>query len=196
MRRFMIATALAFLVGPAFAQNAPANLRPTRDVAITYRVTSPSEPSHEVRMAWSVSTGKLRVESPPGGGEWTLLDQGAGSAVVVMDAQRMTMTIPSSAAAAMTQMIPAGARFARKGPAQVAGTACTDWEVTVPQGTSTICMTEDGAMLCSTGGTGDDLFLMEAISVGYGPPPALFTVPQGYREMPGSDASRARLPAR
>jgi hypothetical protein len=183
MRLIMTAAALAalaVLAGPVRAQNAPANLRPTRDVAVTYRLTEASEPPQEMRMAWSVAAGKLRVD-PPGGGEWMLLDQRAGSAVVVMDAQRTTMTIPSSAAAAMEQIVPANAQFARKGTAQVAGTSCTEWEVTAPQGTGTICITNDGVMLRSVAGPQDEIFRMEATSVQYGPPPALFAVPQGYR---------------
>jgi hypothetical protein len=170
------------------AQNAPANTQPTRDIAVTYRVTSPWEPTHEMRMAWSITQGKLRVERPPGGREWTLLDQNTGSAVTVMEAERMIVTIPSSAAAAMTQTLPADARFMRKGAAHVAGAACTEWEVTAPQGQSTICMTEDGAVLRSAFDEGTDLFRMEATSVQYSPPPALFTVPQGFRKMPGGTA--------
>jgi hypothetical protein len=133
-----------------------------------------------MRMAWSVATGKLRVDLP-GGGEWMLLDQKAGSAVVVMDAQRTTRTVPSSAAAAMEQIVPANAQFARKGSAQVAGTSCTEWEVTALQGTGTICMTNDGVVLRSVSGPQDEIFRMEATSVWYGPPPALFAVPQDYR---------------
>lgn len=191
MRHVLAATLLA-AAGPAMAQTMPAHTQPTRDVAVTYRVTSPWEPAHEMRMAWSVAAGKLRVDKPPGGREWMLLDRRAGSAVTVMEGQRMVMTIPSSAAAAMAQTVPEDARFARRGAAQVAGTACTEWAVSAPQGQSMICLTEDGAMLRSTFGEGADLFRMEAIAVQYAPPAALFVVPQGFSEMPGGAAPPGR----
>lgn len=196
MRLVTTAAALSALAGPVLAQSAPANLRPTRDIEVTYRVTSSWEPTHEMRMAWSASTGKMRMEKL-GDREWFLLDRNAGTAVTVSDAQRMVTTIPASTAAAMAQTIPAEARFTRRGSAQVAGTACTEWEMTVPQGRSMLCLTTDGAMLRSAAVPGDEAdFRMEAISVRYDPPPAIFAVPQGYRETPGADTPPARRPAR
>ncbi|WP_458097537.1 hypothetical protein [Roseomonas sp. WA12] len=181
MRLLVTAAALAAIAGPVVAQTAPP-LRPTRDVDVTYRVTSDWEPTHDLRMAWGVSAGKMRMEKL-GGGEWYLLDVNARSAVTVVDAQRTVTTMPFSAA--MTQPIPADARFARRGSAQVAGTACTEWEVTVPQGRSVICVTADGVMLRSAAAAGEEVsFRMEAISVRYDPPAAVFTVPQGYRRTP------------
>jgi ribosomal silencing factor RsfS len=192
MRFVTILVALAALAKPVMAQNAPANLRPTRDVAVTYRVTSSWEPTHQMRMAWAAAARKMRVEKL-GEREWTLLDQNAGSAVTVMEAQRMIMTVPSSTAAAMIQTIQADARFARKGTTQVAGTSCTDWEVTVPQGKSVVCITEDGVMLRSVAtAEEEDAFRMEATSVQYSPPPTFFIVPQGYRQMPGGNTPPAR----
>ena len=84
----------------------------------------------------------------------------------------------------MGRLMPPGARFTRRGMAQVAGTACMEWEVTVPQGQTMICLTENGVMLRSVAGTGEDSYRMEATSVQYNPLPALFVVPQGYRERP------------
>jgi len=175
-----ITALLASLAAPAAAQDAPPNLLPTRDVAVTYRVTEASEPPTETRMAWSVRTDRLRVD-PPGGTEWMLLDRAAGTAAVVTESSRTVATIPASAAARMSRLVPEGATFARRGPARVADTPCTEWTMTVPQGTSTVCLTEDGVLLRSLDGTGDEAFRMEAVRVLYDPPADLFAVPPGYR---------------
>jgi hypothetical protein len=212
MRKPAFAAALcllapALLAVPALAQQAPAAMKPTRDVAVTYRMAgaptgAPAGTPQEIRMAWAVSAGKQRVD-PPGAQGWMLIDQRAGSAVMVMDAQRMVMTLPPQAAAAMTQGVPPGATFARKGIAQVAGQSCTEWDVKIPQGASTICLTEDGVMLRATtslpnGATSQ----VEATEVRYGAQDAArFEVPQGYQAMamptaPTAPATPAAPPAR
>ena len=196
MLKPMIA-ALSLLAFPALAQDAPPAMRPTRDVAVTYRLAGmpAGAAPQEMRMQWSVSTGKQRVE-PPGRQGWMLIDQGAGSAVMVMDAQRVVLTLPAEAAAAMTQGVPANAQFARKGTAQIAGQSCTEWDLTVPQGASTVCMTSDGVMLRAVttmpdGGSSR----LEATEVRYGTQEAArFQVPQGYQTMamPTPPAAPAR----
>ena len=196
MLKPMIA-AFALLAVPALAQNAPSAMKPTRDVAVTYRMTggpAGGQPQ-DLRMQWSVSTGKQRVD-PPGGQGWMLIDQNAGSAVMVMDAQRTVMTLPAEAAAMMTQGVPAGAQFTRKGTAQIAGQSCTEWDLTMPQGASTICMTTDGVMLRAVttmpNGGGSQL---EATELRYGAQDAArFQVPQGYQTMamPTPPAAPAR----
>lgn len=178
--------ALALVAAPALAQ--PANLRPTRDVSVTYRMSGiANAPPQEVRMDFSASTGKQRLD-PPGGMGWMLVDRQAGSAVMVMDAQRTIMTLPREAAAAMTQEVPAGATFARKGTATVAGTACTEWDMTAGEARGTSCITDDGVLLRSTttvpGGAAPTTITMEATRVAYGPiDPARVTVPSGYATM-------------
>jgi hypothetical protein len=184
------AAAASLLAAPVLAQGAPANMTPTRDVSVTYRVSGlPGVQGDEMRMAWSISDGKQRID-PPGGMGWMLIDRRAGSAMMVMDAQRMVMTLPAQAAASMTQSMPPDARFTRKGTARVAGQSCTEWDVTMPDMRSTVCMTDDGVMLRSqmelpqNGGTSR----MEATEVRYGAQEAgRFQVPQGYQpmQMPG-----------
>jgi hypothetical protein len=193
MKLLASAIALSLVALPALAQNAPANIRPTRDVAVTYSIASPgSSQPQEIRMAWLVSEQKVRVE-PQGSPGWMLLDRRAGSATMVMDAQRMIMHLPSQAATAMTQDAPEGATFVRRGTGRVAGQPCTEWQVTTPQGQSVSCLTEDGVLLRSVTnlpqnrGTGR----MEATAVSYAAQDAArFRVPADYRPMqaPGTPA--------
>ncbi len=180
---------------PALAQ--PANLQPTRDVSVTYRMNMPAPAGgaaapQEMRMAFSVADGKQRID-PPGGMGWMLIDRKANTAVMVMDAQRATMAMPPATVAAMTQGVPPGASFTRKGTATVAGVSCTEWDVTAGQGRGTSCITEDGVLLraTTTPPNGTPTTVMEATQVTYGPVDATrLSVPSGYSPMtvPGAPA--------
>ncbi|WP_338664384.1 hypothetical protein VQH23_04290 [Pararoseomonas sp. SCSIO 73927] len=191
--------ALPALVGPALAQ--PTQLRPTRDVTVTYRMVGMAgTTAQEVRMAFSPSTGKQRVD-PPGDMGWMLIDRRANTAVMVMDAQRVTMAMPPATVAAMTQEVPAGATFRLKGNATVAGLACTDWDMTAGPASGTSCITDDGVLLrtIATAPNGTNV-LMEATQVTYGTvDPARLAVPSGYTamQMPaGAPGTPGAVPAR
>ncbi|HEY8611680.1 MAG TPA: hypothetical protein VIL69_10380 [Roseomonas sp.] len=185
MFKLVLTIAASVAALPALAQNAPANLRPTRDVAVTYRMEGPAVPQpQEVRMAWDVAKKMQRID-PPGGQGWMLLDLGAGSAVMVMEAQRMVMTLPAQTAVTMTQGVPPGTTFTRKGTDQVAGVSCNLWDTVMPQGQSSICLTEDGVLLRAVAeNQAQGTSRMEATEVHYGEQDAArFQVPEGYRRM-------------
>ncbi|MBC9207953.1 hypothetical protein IBL26_14000 [Roseomonas aerophila] len=185
MIRLLASTAVVALVAvPALAQ--PANVRPTRDVSVTYRMSGfAGAPPQDMRMAFSPSTNKQRVD-PPGGMGWMLIDRGANTAVMVMDAQRAIMTMPPATVAAMSQEIPPGATFTRKGNATIAGNTCTEWEMVAGQARGTSCFTDDGVLLRTvTSAPNGAAVTMEATQVTYGTiEPAQLTVPQGYTAMP------------
>ena len=61
--RFFTTTA-PLLARPVSAQNAPTITRPNRDIVVTYRTIEPSGLPAEMRMAWSVAAGTLRVDLP------------------------------------------------------------------------------------------------------------------------------------
>lgn len=182
IRRLATAAIFTALALPVLAQ--PANMRPTRDVTVTYRMSGMAgAPPQEMRMDFSPSTGRQRVD-PPGGMQWILIDQRAQSAVMVIDAQRSTMAMPPATVAAMTQDAPAGATFTRKGSATVAGTACTEWEMAVGGMQGTSCITDDGVLLRAVTATPNGAVTMEATQVTYGTiDPARLTVPSGYTAM-------------
>ncbi|HEY4250015.1 MAG TPA: hypothetical protein VGM87_02390 [Roseomonas sp.] len=156
-------------------------MRPTRDVTVTYRMSGVAGAPQELRMAFSPSTGRQRVD-PPGGAGWLLIDRQAHTAVMVMDAQRATMAMPPATVAAMSQEVPPGATFTRKGSATVAGTACTEWEMAVGAVHGTNCLTDDGVLLRAVTAAPNGVSVtMEATQVTYGPiDPARLTVPAGY----------------
>ncbi|MCX7685923.1 MAG: DUF4412 domain-containing protein [Acetobacteraceae bacterium] len=185
MKHAALAAALA-LAAPAVAaaQTAP-QVTPTRDVAVTYRVSG-AGPVQSMRWSWLVSEQLMRLDMPGGPG-WMLINTREDTAFVVMEQQRMVMRVPREQAAMLgPNALRENTRFTRLGSATVAGLACTTWRVESPQGEGEACITEDGVLLRGRGrgGQGD----LEATEVRYGrPDPAMFRLPEGLRvvELPG-----------
>ncbi|MCR0980838.1 hypothetical protein [Roseomonas populi] len=198
--RLVVLAALALPALPASAQTAPPATLPTRDVAVTYRALGAGAPPGPLRMAWSVAEGRQRVE-PPGAPGWILLDRKAGTGLMVIDQQRMLMPMPPDMVRVITQPVPEGVRFERRGTATIAGLTCTEWAASGPQGQGVACLTEDGVTLRATGqGPNGQQGGMEATEVRYGAQdPARFQVPQGYQTMqgaPGAPAAPGTQPPR
>ena len=188
MARWTLATAaLAVLSAlPAAAQDRPI-LRPTRDLAVVYRVqaTGPNgqAETRTVRMYWTSQGTRLRLETEgqPGFG---LVDYGAGRMTMVMLPQKAYAEVTFDADHAPGLNIPPGAAVDRSGTATVAGTACTEWTVRGPQGGGTACITSDGLVLRVSGAQPGEAPAMEAVSVAYGPQPAsLFALPSGLHRI-------------
>lgn len=174
------------------AQQAPLNLRPTRDVVVdiaTTRQTAERTERITGRVAWLVAEDLMRIENPgvPG---WTLLDRKRGEGAMIMDERRAFMPLPRGIVELMLREIPANAPFTRQGTAVVAGHACVRWLVALPHGDSTVCLTNDGVMLRWTpvrheaDMPGLWLSKVEATAVSYrSQDPARFRVPAGYVAM-------------
>lgn len=189
------AAVLALLAGAAAAQERPVFV-PTRDVAVTYRVTAGPGQGHELRMAWLVAERKLRVD-PAGAPGWTVIDQRAQRMLVVMEQQRAVLEVPANSgpgALSLPTEPPAGARFTRGATATVAGLRCTTWRYEDGDRTGETCLTADGVMLRSSGTQGGSgtqpgnplpkAGAVEATAVAYGPQdPARFQAPPGFRSM-------------
>jgi hypothetical protein len=178
-----LAAALALILAmPAAAQDAPRAMHPTRDVAVTYRVSNDAQSGEVMRMAWLAAARKQRID-PPGGLGWMLIDRGKPSATMVMDEERRMMELPVGMMGELTNDVPPGTRFRRLGTARIAGQGCTDWDVEAPEMRSTLCLTDDGVLLRgTTHKAGEGPSSIEATEVAYGAQDAArFAVPQGYR---------------
>ena len=176
---------LAMLPIVAHAQQ-PA-IFPTRDVAITYRTTAGAQGPQNVAMSFLAASGLMRVDVPGGGpmgNGWMLFDHRAGNARMVMEQQRMVMTMDAG-------MVPGGgglrpspeARFTRESSDRVAGTACTNWRIEDRGNRARACLTDDGVLLRAqpeSEGAGT----LEATEIRYGvQDPARFVIPAGYQMM-------------
>lgn len=185
MKHAALAAALALAIPAAAAAQGEPRTTPTRDVAVTYRVSG-AGPVQSMRWAWLTAEQLMRmdVDGNPG---WLLINLRDESALVVMEQQRMAMRVPREQAAMLgPNAMRDQARFTRLGTATVAGVACTTWRVEAPQGAGEACITEDGVLLRGRGrqGQGD----LEAVEVRYGGQDrARFRLPEGTRvmDMPG-----------
>jgi hypothetical protein len=176
----------AVVAAPAFAQDRPANLQPTRDVAIAYRVGGASGEG-TMRIAFSAAAQAIRTDftgfGPPGP---VIADISGRRMILLLEAERTAIVQPIDEAEARSFREPdPGTRFTRQGTDRVAGTACTTWRVEPPPEIAragarpvTTCLTEDGVMLRSEEGGQR----AEATQVTYAPQdPARFRVPDGWR---------------
>ncbi len=181
MKAVLLVTILLAANLPAWAQDRPA-MFPTRDVAVTYRVTAEGQPPGEMRMAWLAARQLMRMDMPGGQG-WIVMDAAGGSAFMAMEGQRMIMDMPASGVSA--RMMPsATARFTREGPARIANTDCVNWRMEERGEITRLCMTADGVMLRteSLSGLGPGRGLLEASSISFGAQDAArFQRPAGYQ---------------
>ncbi|MFC7475407.1 hypothetical protein ACFQS7_13635 [Dankookia sp. GCM10030260] len=185
MRRAAPVLLLLLAALPAAAQDRPV-FTPTRDVAVTYRVTAGQGAGHSLRMAWLVAERKLRVDAEGAPG-WSVIDQRAQRMLVVMEQQRAVLEVPANTGPgglSLPTEPPAGARFTKGAAATVAGLRCTTWHYEDGDKKGETCLTADGVMLRSSGGQGSRSGAVEATTVAYGPQdPARFRPPAGFRSM-------------
>lgn len=187
MPRPMLATLLVLAALPAAAQDRPPII-PTRDVAITYRVTGNAANQGGVQslsMAWQAASQTMRMDMPGMG--WMVADHRGQRAFMVMEQQRMVMELPM--AQAMQQYGPSDrASYTREGTDTVAGLSCTIWRYQDGPNQGRACVTADGVMLRAQGTHQGQSGGLEATRVTYGQQdPARFQVPAGYQrmQMPG-----------
>ncbi|MBX6374970.1 MAG: hypothetical protein IRZ13_12135 [Acetobacteraceae bacterium] len=186
-RRPILAAAIVALlaIGPACAQPAsedrPANLQPTRDVSVTYRVTGLGQ--GEMRITYSAAAEAIRTDfsgfGPPGP---VIADIRNRRMIMLLEDQRTARIHLLSEPEIRTFRQPEpGTRFARLGTERIAGHACTLWRITPAMPGAppvTMCLTEDGVMLR----TEEEGERAEAVQVTYAPQdPALFGIPQGWQ---------------
>jgi hypothetical protein len=180
MRHAIAAALIAALPVAAQAQDRP-QIFPTRDVAITYRVSGGGA-AGEMTMLWSAAARVMRMNMPEGLG-YVVADHTNQRGFMVMEAMRMIMDVPMQQAAGYQKEFE-NARFTRGGTERVAGTECTVWRYQGPAQNGEACITADGVMLRSQGSAQGQQGRMEATRVVYAPQdPALFRRPQGYQAM-------------
>lgn len=179
----LLAPLLALAAPPVAAQERPL-LQPSRDVAVTYRVTSGEATGRSLQMAWLAGARKLRVEAPGMQG-FSVIDQKAQRMLLVMERERAVVEVPPAAGGTLLPTEPpANARFTRGGSATIAGLACTVWRYEDGQARGETCLTADGVMLRSSGTAGERSGTVEAVSVAYGrQDPARFEAPAGFRSL-------------
>jgi len=177
MRRDVAALLALLAVSGTARADAPASVKPTRDVDVTYKVPVGTGGNTAVlqRLRFSAALHRQRVDLPTSG-NWMMLDFATHHMAMVRDESHEIVDLPAPDNASQPGY---GAGFVRIGPAAVAGLDCTEWRTRDNRGQETIaCYTQDGVMLRARNG---DRVLMEAVSVHYGAlPDSVFTPPAGY----------------
>jgi len=212
MPRPILAVVLGLIAMPAmataaFAQERPP-LFPTRDVAITYRITGAQAPQgmpgmppmQNMTMSWLAAAQTMRIDMAGAG--FMVADHRAQRGFMVIEAARMVMDIPMEQA--LQQAGPsATATYRRTGTDTVAGLACTVWSYQDRGNNGTACVTNEGVMLRAQGASQGQSGGLEATQVTFGTQdPARFQRPQGYQTMQipggmgGTQAPGTQRPAR
>ncbi|WP_439594402.1 hypothetical protein [Falsiroseomonas sp.] len=165
---------------PAWAQDRP-QLFPTRDVAVTYRVTGARAQAglREVTLSWLAGQQLLRADLGSTG--YVVADRRAQRGFMVMEQMRMVMDVPVDRALAG---LPASGRYRRTGQDRVAGHACQLWQFEDGNDRGTACITAEGVMLRAEGRARGESGSLEATRVAFGAQdPARFRRPQGYQPL-------------
>jgi hypothetical protein len=172
-------TALLILLPGAALAEAPAALRPTRDVDVTYKVPMQGAPDLVQRLRWSAATQRQRVDLP-NSANWMVLDFAAHRMEMVHEDTHQITDMPAPPSA--DQPVGEGA-YVRTGSATVSGLACTQWRTADASGNQTLaCYTPDGVLLRAEAG---GQVLMEAVSVKYTAQDASVFQPPGYPHQQG-----------
>jgi len=148
-------------------------LAPSRDVTVTYHIIRAVAPGGPAKLTVMQSKGgtRMRIESyifadgsvPY---EGTIVDRSTGDvSMLVYARQIVVVSHPASFAVPGITMTP-DMRFKRGEKRTIAGTVCTDWDVTPPKSEGwTACITGDGVVLRVAGAHRE----MEATNVAYAP---------------------------
>ena len=180
MRTIAAAALIATLPLAAQAQDRP-QIYPTRDVAVTYRVSGQGQGA-ELTMQWLAAQRLMRMNMPGGVG-YMVADHQNQRGFMVMEAMRTIMDVPMQQAASIQRDMQ-NANFTRGGTEKIAGTDCTVWRYQGQSQSGEACITADGVMLRAQGNSQGQQGQMEAVRLAYGAQdPAQFQRPQGYQTM-------------
>lgn len=171
--RAVLAAGLCTMWVPAFAQSIDQpTVLPTRDVDITYR----SEPAGgvEQRSRFSVAEQRTRLDMPTPG-LFSIMDYRTRTMAIVSEPDRKVLETTGAAPARPVL-------YQRRGPAQVTGLPCMEWEAMDSVGQPAVtCFTTDGVMLRVRRGP---QVLATATRVAYAPQPAaLFQIPSDFEKV-------------
>lgn len=169
---------------------------PTRDVTVTYQVSSSQKTIPNTVVAHITPTGDVRIDTPDRGS--VIYDVGRARAAWILPKGQIYFEIPVRGSLAGALIPQKDARFTRLGTAIVDGIACTNWRVVAQQGNGTGCVTDDGVILRAEGNdakgeTGSVL----ATNVAFGPSsPEMFQPPPGAHrlDIPGKLSGLMRMP--
>lgn len=181
MRRLLAGAAVSMTVLAA-APDRPA-LVPSREASVLYRVTNADTPAVEVRVTTAAGGSPMRLDMPDS--TYMLVDASAGRMAMVVPGEQMVLNLPYQDGPQTHFQLNDRMRFTRRAPGTVAAVRCTTWDVVVDSGRGSMCISDDGILLRSSGMDGNGRRnLIEAVSVSYAPAtPDEFAPPADFSRM-------------
>ena len=189
MRRALAAAAAGCALPLAAAAAAVPDrpvLAPTREASVLYRVVNAGAAPVEVRVTAEAGGSPMRLDLPDR--TYMLVDQAARSIAVVVPEEQMVLDVPYGDGPQTYFQLNDRMRFIRRAPATVATVRCTVWDVAVDNARGTMCISDDGILLRSSGTdeTGRRN-LIEAVSVSFAPAaPGEFVPPADFSRVPAT----------
>jgi hypothetical protein len=183
----LLAAGFAAITIAAQAQDAPTPL-PTRDVAVTYRITDAGR-EEKARYTFAAQSQRVRLDLfafPQATIPYSTIiyDRPGGRFLTLVYAQGAAY--PNTAAHVVNPgaLLTPGLQYTREGSTTVLDMSCTDWQFSDASGAQgTACVTEDGVVL-RLNRSGKRAVAMEAVKVEYGAQPdKLFVLPRDLRLM-------------
>lgn len=175
MTRLRAAVAVGALVLTAAAPDRPA-LVPSREASVLYRVVNADAAPIEVRITTGAGGSPMRLDMPDR--TYVLVDQAARSIELVVPDEQMVLDMPYQDGPQTHFQLNDRMRFTRRTPGTVAAVHCTVWDVAVDSTRATMCISDDGIMLRSSGvDEAGRRNLIEAVSVSFAPAAADEFVP-------------------
>ncbi len=158
-------------------------LAPTREASVLYRVVNADAAPIEVRVTSEAGGSPMRLDLPDR--TYMLVDQAARRIAVVVPEQQVVLDVPYQDGPQTYFQLNDRMRFTRRAPGTVAAVRCTVWDVAVDNTRGTMCISDDGILLRSSGldATGHRN-LIEAVSVSFAPAgPNEFVPPADFNRM-------------
>ncbi len=156
-------------------------LAPTREASVLYRVANAGAAPIEVRVTAEAGGSPMRLDLPDR--TYMLVDNAAQRIAVVVPEQQVVLDVPFGDGPQTYFQLNDRMRFTRRGPGTVAAVHCTVWDVSVDNVRGTMCISDDGILLRSSGlDAAGQRNVIEAVSVSFAPagpnefvPPAEFS---------------------
>ncbi|HVC59904.1 MAG TPA: hypothetical protein VND19_06015 [Acetobacteraceae bacterium] len=153
-------------------------LAPTRDVAVTYRVSGANRTNGAaiIKMTYADHDQKVRLDLFAFEGATTpfgslIYDQPDNRVLSLIRDRNAYFELPATGRVNPGLMLGANMQYKRLGTATIAGQKCTDWQVSDgAEDKGTTCVTDDGIVLRGTRLKPKPSGI-EAIAIDYGTPP-------------------------
>jgi hypothetical protein len=187
----------ALALTAAAAPDHPA-LTPTREASVLYRVVNAGAAPVEVRVTAEAGGSPMRLDLPDR--TYMLVDKAAQRIAVVVPEEQVVLDVPFQDGPQTYFQLNDRMRFTRRAPVTVAAVRCTVWDVVVGNARGTMCISDDGILLRSSGlDAAGQRNLIEAVSVSFAPAgPNEFVPPADFSRMtagPNGPVPAAPAPA-